>query len=176
MNEIQQKIRDRWVELPPLTRLDEVIFNDTEWKMSKHDFLDKTKKGRQEAQANSAWNNEPAQPTPPKNKNNRRGGAKNRKNSTGSWNSNKYNQFQKQTTNTGKRRQSQTDNRPGSSNEPAWMRHVPRTDKSPGSKRPKHDSQPKKSIPCKFEDKCKWKDSCPYAHSLQEIRQYHESS
>ena len=175
MCDMQQRIRDRWGELPPFTNLDNVIINDLEWKMSKQEFLDKTIKGRQEAQANSAWNNEPAPPNPPKNRNNRRGGAKNRKNSAGSWNSNKFNQFHRQNNNQ-PRRQSHQDNRPGSSNEPAWTKLVPRSGKSPDAKRPKWDPQPKKSIPCQYEDKCKFKDTCQYAHSPQEIRQYHESS
>ena len=173
MNEIQQKFRDRWAELPPFTKLDDVIFNDLEWNMSKHEFLDRTKKGRQDAQANSAWNSDSVQQNPNKRKG-KRGGAQNRKNSAGSWNSNKYNQFQRNTNYNAPRRQSQGDNRPGSSND-RWN-NKPRNDKSPDSKRPKWNPQSKKGIPCPYEDRCRFKDTCQYAHSLQEIRQYHESS
>ena len=32
MNDIQQKVRDKWVALPPFTKLDDQIFNDSEYK------------------------------------------------------------------------------------------------------------------------------------------------
>lgn len=167
IHEMDKKMRNEWAEAAASidgipTRLDDLISEQLNSKMSKTDFLNKIKDTRNRNQSEGidadgvkrVWKdhkwqnvvtNKIATPTPKKTSNKSNWGT-----STGSWNQPKKNDWSEWKKND-------------------WSGKRPSQTTPTGN--PKKQKQDKGTA-CPFKEQCKFKDTCRMAHSMDEIQQF----
>ena len=169
IHDMDKKMRNEWQEAPPSTngiptRLDDIIAEQLNNKMSKAEFVCKLKEtknrnaseGVDSTGAKRIWRNNTCanlitKPQP-----------KNQPQRKDSWNKPKWNEPKKNDSNSWKKNDWSNNKRPSQNQD------------SEPSKKQKQEKN--KGVACPFKEQCRFKDSCRMAHSFEEIMEYQSKS